>query len=214
MPNVPRFSKAADNFRPYNSHRYDVFAPKLNRALTLFGRMPLDAWIILESDPDVECYCERPLVIPDTKPKRVVDFWVKRRKNDEFLFLLRPAEIAVGLDDETTIPAFRTWAKSNRVAIKFIDPTGFRQQKILLTNWGSIIRDLSAFGRFLPPDLCNNVLKTIQSPASLEYLERNFYDVDPVLVRIAVFSLVHRGQAVCRAIDSALLGPFTVIEST
>lgn len=213
MPLVPRFSKAADNSRPYKSHRYDVFAPKLNRPLTLFGRVSLDAWIVLESDPDVECYCERPLVIPDTKPKRVVDFWVKRRESDEFLFLLRPVELAAGLDDVSTIPAFRTWAKSNKVDIKFIDPAGFGQQKILLTNWGWIIRDLSAFGRLLPPDLCDNVLKIIQSPASLEYLERDFFDVDPVLVRIAAFSLMHRGRAVCRTLDSSPLGPFAVIES-
>lgn len=106
MPHVPRFSKAADNTRPHDSHRYDVFAPKLNRTLTLFGRVPLDAWTILESDPDVECYCERPLVIPDTKPKRVVDFWVQRKEGDEFLFLLRLAELAAGLDDPSSILLF------------------------------------------------------------------------------------------------------------
>lgn len=212
MPHVPRFSKAADNTRPYNSHRYDVFAPKLNRTLTLFGRTSLDAWTVLESDPDVECYCERPLVIPDTKPKRVIDFWVKRRKHDEFLFLLRPSELPDGLDDALRIPAFQTWAKSNNVDLKFVDPADLGEQKFLLTNWGWIIRDLSAFGRFLPPSLSGDVEKAVQSPISLEYLERHFFDVDPVLVRVAVFSLLHRGHAVCRALNSTFLDPSTVIE--
>ena len=213
MLRLPQFTKAADNIRPYNSHRYDVFAPKLNRTLTLYGRISLDAWIILESDPDVEYYCERPLVIPDTKPKRVIDFWIKRKENDQFLFLLRPSEIAVGIDGITTIPAFRAWAESNMAIIKFIDPAVFHEKKILLTNWGWIIRDLSAFGRFLPPDLCNKVSKIIQLPASLADIERNFFDLDPILIRIAIFSLMHSGHAVCQDLDSAFFGPLSVIES-
>lgn len=71
------FKKAADHTRPYGSHRYDVFAPKLRRFVTLFGSDALDAWIVLESDPSVISYCERPLVAPGATPKRIVDFWEK-----------------------------------------------------------------------------------------------------------------------------------------
>src|SRR5471030_954575 len=46
------FEKAADHTRPYGSHRYDVFAPKLRCPVTLFGREALDAWTALESNPD------------------------------------------------------------------------------------------------------------------------------------------------------------------
>ncbi len=85
------FEKAADNTRPYGSHRYDVFAPKLRRSLTLFGRTALDAWTILESDRSILSYCERRLVIPKINSKRVVDFWVRRKDEDQFWFLLRPS---------------------------------------------------------------------------------------------------------------------------
>ena len=144
MPPKQRFLTAADNTRPHDCHRYDVFAPKLNRPLTLFGRAALDAWTILESDPEVQSYCERPLAIPDTKPKRIVDFWVEKKVSAEFLFLLNPTEIAKNFGDSSSIPAFNTWSKNNKITIKFVNPVDYSQQKFLLINWGWIIRDLSS----------------------------------------------------------------------
>ncbi len=218
MQRVPRFKKATDNTRPHGSHRYDVFAPKLNRTLTLFGRLALDAWILLEADPDVECYCERPVIIPDTKPKRVIDFWVQRRKTDEFLFLLRPSELANSVAGEvnnlSSMPAFQAWANTNHIAIKFTDSSDGSQQKILLANWGWIIRDIAAFGRLLPKNLIDDILKNVLAPTTFDYLERHFLDIDPVLVRIAIFSLLHRGRAACPSLGTTLLNSTTVIEPT
>lgn len=76
MATTARFLKAAANSRPFKSHRYDVFGLKIERSLTLFGRAPLNAWILLEADATVISYCERPLIVPDTKPERLVE---KRR---------------------------------------------------------------------------------------------------------------------------------------
>jgi hypothetical protein len=212
MPILPRFAKPADNSRPYGSRRYDVFAPKLNRTLTLFGRAALNAWVLLEADPDVVCYCERPLTIPDIKPKRVVDFWVKRRSRDEFLFLLRPSELDAGLGQPGSIPAFTTWAQQQDVALSFVDPADNEKRKFLLTNWGWIIRDLSAFGRFAPPALAEDLSKAIQSPTSFAGLERNFVEIDPILVRVAIYALLHQGRIKCQALEHGLLGSSTAVE--
>ena len=78
-----RFLKAADNSRPFKGHRYDVFGLKVDRSITLFGRNSLNTWVLLEADSNVVSYCERPLVIPDVKPKRVVDFWVNFLDREE-----------------------------------------------------------------------------------------------------------------------------------
>lgn len=43
------FEQPADDTRPYGSHRYDVFAPKLRRSITLFGRAALDAWTAIQA---------------------------------------------------------------------------------------------------------------------------------------------------------------------
>ncbi|MFZ6659085.1 hypothetical protein [Undibacterium sp. TJN19] len=214
MPEMPRFIEAADNTRPFQSHRYDVFAPKLNRNLTLFGLTSVDVWITLEADPEVILYCERPLLLPDTKPKRVIDFWVKRQTSEEFLFVLRPSELSAGLRSPDSIPAFRRWAKANQLSIKYLDPADISNQKVLLANWGRILRDLGAFGRHLPAELADRVITSLKRGVSLQVLEQRLPEVDPILVRVAAFALLHRGRAICKSLNREILGPTTEIELT
>jgi hypothetical protein len=134
------FETAADHTRPYGSHRYDVFAPKLRRSVTLFGREALDAWTVLESDPSIISYCERPLVVPKTTPKRVVDFWVKTKDAGQFWLLLRPSEMDE--DDAPDLPSeLASWSTSGQHGVKLINPDSLTVNMNLLDNWGWIIRD-------------------------------------------------------------------------
>lgn len=146
MATTARFLKAADNSRPYKSHRYDVFGLKIDRNVTLFGQAPLNAWIRLEADPAVISYCERPLIVPDTKPKRIVDFWVRFRDREELWILSRHSELGANIEPHDAIPAFATWATSNRMAVQFVKPIDLVEQTTYLDNWGRIIRELSEIG--------------------------------------------------------------------
>ena len=211
MPANP-FEKAADDTRPHGSHRYEVFAPKLGRAVTLFGRTALNAWTAIETDPAILSYCERPLVVPKVTPKRVADFWVKTKGGGQFWILLRPSEIDEDMAPELS-PEFHSWAASGPHAVKFIKPDSLTVNKTLLDNWGWIIRDLSAFGRFVDKKFLDAVRKVIASPIDLMQLESEFLERDPILVRVAAFSLIHRGHARCPTIGDARIGPATVIEA-
>ncbi|MFC0252034.1 hypothetical protein ACWV27_13745 [Massilia varians] len=208
-----RFASPTDNSRPHGSHRYDVFGPKIQRQLALFGRDALDAWTLLEADPDVVAYCERPLSLPDLKRKRVVDFWVCRKEREEFIFLLRPSELASRLDHPSSIPAFRAWAASSNVEPAFVDPDDIARQKLLLSNWESFLCDLSAFGRYVPKALSDQVLKALPSFKTLTELEQHFAEEDPVLLRVAVVSLLHQGRAICSTLGSETFSSRTVIEA-
>lgn len=46
--------------RPRGAHRFEVFSPKLGRRLTIYRRVVLDAWMLIESDPSVVTFSERP----------------------------------------------------------------------------------------------------------------------------------------------------------
>lgn len=209
---LPRFTKSSDDSRPYNSHRYDVFGPKLNRSLTLFGRAALDTWILLEADPNVICYCERPIGVPDEKPKRIIDFWARSKNGEEFLFLLSNSEETKGLGKPDSIPAFTAWAQHEGISLSFVNPDLNPKPKFLLANWGWIIRDISAFGKFCSPTLVENLFKSIRSPISFANLAQNFEDVDPILVRIATYALLHQGRIQCQALERELLEPSTIVE--
>jgi hypothetical protein len=201
-----RFPRAVDNTRPYKSHLYHVFGPKINRSLSLYHLRHIDTWLLLESDPAVISYCERPLVIPDAKPKRVVDFWVGFEDRDE-LWLVSP-------EDEPDIPApsagLVKWADANRCLVRSIKPPE-ESARVYLDNWGMIVRDLSSNRRYLTPALINAVRSTLEHARPILALCQLLHDHDPVLVRSALYHLMHTGTAICTDIASRPIGPASIV---
>lgn len=63
--------------RPRGAHRFDAFSPKLHRRLTFYRRSPLEMWILLETDPAVADFCERPGYIKIEEHPQLVVFWVR-----------------------------------------------------------------------------------------------------------------------------------------
>jgi hypothetical protein len=118
----PRFVRAVNNIRPYGAHRYDLFGPKVGRRLTLFGRLALDLWVRLESDPHVVTYCERPLCIPDAKPPRVVDFWVRTHNDEKLCVVLRTAESTSAAQGGPLFPAFQSWSRASSLQLVMTHP--------------------------------------------------------------------------------------------
>jgi hypothetical protein len=209
MATIARFVKAADNTRPYKSHRYDPFGPKINRMLTLYSRAQVDAWLLLESDPLVLTYCERPIVVPETKPKIVVDFWAGYAGRDELWIIGHDPDPI-----EESLPAFSQWAGFNNYKIRQLPLPTPAQGKVYLENWGTIVRDLSANRRYLKPALLKSVREVLEQPRPIAALCSLLPQEDPVLVRVAAYSLLHSGAATCIDIASNLLGPASRLELT
>lgn len=209
-----RFPKAIGNFRPYKSHRYDVFGLKVNRALVLFTSPALNTWLQLEADPLVLSYCERPVIIPDTAPKRIVDFWVAYPDREE-LWLLQSGKASTHTDEpKGTLQAFSAWATSQRLSIRHVRPINGTDSRYFLDNWGRIVRTLSANRRYLTPPLVKRILNCMGEPHSLLSLMQSFPDEDPVLVQTAAFSLIHTGRLRCVDIDTQPLGTASMLMAT
>lgn len=193
-----RFERPATDTRKKKGDRYDVFGVKINRPMTLFGRPALLAWTSLEANPMVDMYCERPVVIPGTA--RVVDFWVRTKDSEYFIILLTPSELAS--KEQPSLPTkVQVWVDTSSTTVVLMDPSEDERRAVFLENWGSIIRDLSAFSRYVPNALAEEVLKAIRKNVSIEQLEQDFGDEDPVLVRIAAFCLLHQGRVLCPQLE-------------
>lgn len=211
MASNARFLKAADHTRPYKCHRFDVFGLKIARPLTLFGQARLKAWVAIEAEPSVVAYCERPLVVPDSSPARVVDFWVRFADREELWLLERGKDRREGSDPDQLIPAFTEWGAANGMTVRLVPPV--RDEKdVYLDNWGRIIRELSANRRFASRGLCEQVRTRLAVPISLGGLVALFPAEDPVLVRTAAFALMHSGRARCLDIDQERIGPASALE--
>jgi hypothetical protein len=212
MESVPRYKESVLNRRPYHSHRYDVYAPKLQRQVTLFGRNVLDLWTFLEANAQVLTYCERPLLIPDTRPQRAFDFWVQRPDGDELLILLREDDSDTA-NENAGVSVRALEAKTiDGIPIKCLDPNDMAQHRTALANWGTIIRDLAAFQRFVPEPLCRELLCSLGPGKTIGQLQSELTDFDSSTVRLAAYMLLYRGHAVCKQLATLPLGPNHVIE--
>ncbi|HEY5801710.1 MAG TPA: hypothetical protein VIT92_15935, partial [Burkholderiaceae bacterium] len=170
MATTARFLKATDNTRPYKSHRYDVFGPKIRRMLTLYSLAQVNTWLLLESDPLVISYCERPVVIPDSKPKVVVDFWAGFAARDELWLVHRSIDDRIDID--SSMPAFAQWAKAHNFSIRQLAPVRSLHSQIYFDNWGTIVRDLSANRRYLQPPLLQKVREVLDQQRSINAICR------------------------------------------
>jgi hypothetical protein len=70
------YERAVETKRPAGSRRIEIFSPKIKRRLTLFSWDTHDAWLLLEADPTVRAFCERPSHV-DGGAGRVLDFCVQ-----------------------------------------------------------------------------------------------------------------------------------------
>ncbi len=190
------FSSAADNSRPFGSHRYDVYSPKIRRRLFLYGDLPLNGFIAIESDPEISSYCERPVVITELKPRRVVDFWVQGSRGGELWLLLRPSELKWLDRNHPPTEAFNAWAEDQALKIKLVTPESLGVGSVLLGNWGDILRHLSANTKHTAPRLVSRVLELCRDEMSIKALQERLPEEDPMIVRTAIYTLLHRGMLI------------------
>jgi len=206
-----RFTAAADNTRPFKSHRYDVFGVKIGRRLTLFGDQALSAFIALEADPSVIAYCERPVVIKDLKPKRVVDFWVKRASGEELWFLLRPSERTWRSDPKAPTVAFNAWAEASDLSIVLHVPEDLGLTGEARRNWGEILRYLGANSRFVQAELAERIYLMCGDGRTIGEIQTLLADEDPILVRTAIFQHIHEGRIQIPSIHMSAIGADTLV---
>ena len=197
-----RFDHPVETRRPGKAQRFDVFGPKIERSLTLFHRHSIDAWIDLERAPEVTWYCERPLQIDDTPFKRLVDFYAIRSEKEELWFILTKTEEPECFAEKSLGPGFLEWCRQSKIDIRIVRPSKTPGVTCLAENWAHILRELSAFGRYVPAQLTESIRLEIKEPQTLADLESLFPTVDPILLKVASFSLVHRGFATCLGLES------------
>lgn len=214
MSTPPRYGGPASSDRPHGAHRFDVYSPKLQRQVTLFGRYALDLWTTLEASPQVISFCERPIKFPERGRNRCFDFWVSRPEADELLLLLRDNERPDGPGTpKQKMVAELEGTMLEGARIRCLDPVHVAGQKVALANWGAIIRDLSAFERFVPQSLCNELAVAMTQPQTIRQLQEGFVNHDNTMVRVAVYMLLHQGRASCKQLETHALGPDHLISA-
>jgi hypothetical protein len=215
----PVFASPVETARPRGASRIEVWGPRVGRdeyrctiaMRCAYGRS-------LESDPRVTGYCERPAYWERDEGRLLADFWVARASREEILVLERGTE---GSAEVTKAKARRGGMLSPRVMPRRVMPRRVMRVPVGLLdanaqwieNWLRILPYLSANARWVDERLTADVKKAMGSAATLGVIERQLNPLDIVLIRTAVFRLLHQGAVTSDGLRRSSLGPRTAFAS-
>jgi len=205
------FSTPLDVKRPYGSFRFDVFSLKADRRMTLYGKAALCQFIELESDFEVTALCERPLLIPDIKPKRLVDFWALNGGIPTFYILVRQAEAFELSKEKRAYNEFKKWVNDERAVLKEVLIDDFGKRRVCHDNWASILQHLVTHKGQVTPALLDRCAEEMPKAFTLNEIEQKMVDFDEMLVRAAVFTLLANGNLVCPTLETQHLTNMTEV---
>lgn len=208
MPNIG-YESPLTLKRPFGSYRYDVFSLKAGRRMTLFGKAALGQFIELEADHEVTALCERPLKIPDSKPNRVIDFWALRGGRQHFYLLMSRAGARDMDKPKPAIEDFRKWVEGERAILHEVVADVFDNRRVLHNNWTAILQHLVAHRGLVTPALLERFAIELNPVFALQQVEAQMSDVDAMLVRAAIFTLLASGRLYCPTIAQEALTPAT-----
>ncbi|MFZ4538213.1 hypothetical protein [Propionivibrio sp.] len=193
---LPRFTIPIDDARPKGAARFELWAPKLKRRITLFDPFHVRLWTLLESNPRVSAYCERPTYWRHGERRQLIDFWVKAGRRELCLLVMaepRPSRAGFLSPDEN-------------VGVRYIDAKNLASRNVWIENWMRILPYLSSSARFVSEQLMTDIEQATSHALTFGEIERNFHPHDIVLVRTAVFMLLHRGRLKADALRLQPLG--------
>ncbi|KVQ18864.1 hypothetical protein WL99_11935 [Burkholderia cepacia] len=196
--------------RPRGAPRLDAFSLKLNRRLTLFQRSAPELWLLIETDPAVQSFCERPGYAQLNGQRYLADFWIRYTDREELVFLSDTLA-------EMPLRAARPEYELDGVPIRSVTSTDLAAAHVWIDNWRHMLPCLVAARGLVSSSLLRAVETFVTIPHTLLEIEREFSVGDPALVRAAVFGLLHTGHvdaADLRIESLSLLTRFVATETT
>jgi hypothetical protein len=178
--------------------RIEVFSPKIKRRVTLFSWDAHDAWLLLEADPSVQAFCERPAYV-EGEAGRLLDFWVDQGGHSKFWALSSEDSESESLPKTAHGVTLRVLRRPDMIAFA-----------MRIQNWAQIVPYRISFVRQSDRRLQKDLFARLEKPHRLERIEAAFHPVDISVVRAALFNLLAEGKVVAPEMDLAPLGLDTV----
>ena len=190
MINPKRFVAPLELQRPRNAHRLETFSPKLGRRLRLYDRAAFEWWLQLESNPGVHAFCERPARLHlGHAGTALIDFWVCYADREEVHLIALDAPLA-----NVPLPASMAFGIGEQASVRIIRREDVMAQRTWILNWERMLPFITASRGMISPALRQRILAAIGGSKQLSNLEREMAPVDAMLVKGAVFALLHEGQ--------------------
>lgn len=142
----------------YGNEYYKVYSAKLGRVVQLFSKLEYFNYLSLETDPNVETFCEQPLqiqIVEDDKVKHAIfDMWVQYKDGREELQEVKYSkeltdETASAIRSQEQIRRQKLWCEDNGIAFTVRTEKDLIQGEYMIPN-RSVIAGL--LRRYTPTD--------------------------------------------------------------
>ena len=216
-PAPPYLPRALSRSERRRGDLYTYRSPKLPRRVELLGCVNTALALIIEFDPVVTDYVERPrkLGLPSGSTIELA-FWIRERQGIESFWL--PVATSDTLHPATPRAEHRQArdvieaARAAHIAVKFFFEDNLRRQSATLSTWYKLLPYVQTAHELphresLRQQVC--AIFDFVSQATVEQVERQLQIFRGADVRAALFDLVHSGDL--EMADPSRLGRFSVI---
>jgi hypothetical protein len=163
--------------RPRGAHRFEAFSPKLARRVMFYRRALLEQWLLLEANPKVITFCERPGYLLINEDRHLADFWVRYVDREELLLLSE-------LISRSNVHASGAELDACTAEVRFVASAELAAARARTDNWQRILPYLVANRGLVPAPLSPAIMQFVDEPQRLLDIEREFLTSDPVIVAL------------------------------
>lgn len=204
IPSAPTYKPVWKQPRGhYGSNFWEVYSPRLRRNVHLYSDLEYDHWVLIELDPTIKTFCEQPLRISANMEGKVVhsiiDMWIRWKDGrEQFREIKYFSELAKESTEKRQLKAQQAWATLHGHDYKIHTEKTIRANPLLIANWKIILRYLASDQKIELLKYQHQIVQLIldQNECSLKELEERFNDWDPIMIRTAIFGLLHLGELV------------------
>jgi len=187
-------------------HQYELISPKVtDHPIHLFTKIEFSHYLLIESDPKVETFCEQPdLEIISTNGSRRVrtnfDMWVKWKDGSEEFRRVEShddlEEFKNNPESNPHLQALETWATNNHAEYNIYTNEMLLAMPVFLENWSNIMPYLHDVSWMMEQGLDKKVLlftKAYKEVAINSILD-NFSDFEPSEILRSIFWNLYAGD--------------------
>lgn len=185
----------------YGCNYWEMLSPKLGRRVKLYRDIEYDHWALVEADPEIVWFCERPMRIHlcvDGYDVESMFHMVVRDRNGhvEYRKLVYASDLTgvPGQRSRHVREAERAWCESHGSGYAIITEQEVRRNPIYVANWKTILHYLAKARTEESVLLENRILRIIADAGgvcALHKIEQLLVPDEPTAVRTAVFRLLY-----------------------
>ncbi|MCP9284619.1 MULTISPECIES: hypothetical protein [Bacillus] len=184
--NIKRSSKFGNNY-------WEAYSPKLKRNVRLFSDLEYDFWVLVETDPKILTFCERPFEVKyfnknNKVLKTFFNMWVKwRNGHEEFIVVKYSTNVT-----STNIKILEQWCQKHKKNFAIRSEINIRGNTVLLENMKLLLPYLSNRSHPIDTDLYVIKQEIQRNKHSVGYLEDRL-SIGSSRIKEAIFHLYNKG---------------------